>query len=72
VSAIGLGCMPMVGQGAVHYGPANEAEAIATIHRAIEIGVTFFDTAEVCLGRLREIQRERAYERSGMMVSPVV
>jgi aryl-alcohol dehydrogenase-like predicted oxidoreductase len=47
VSALGLGCMPMVGSGAVHYGAANEAESIATIHRAIELGVTFFDTAEI-------------------------
>lgn len=47
VSALGLGCMPMAGVGRNMYGEASEAESIATIYRAIELGVTLFDTAEI-------------------------
>jgi aryl-alcohol dehydrogenase-like predicted oxidoreductase len=44
VSSQGLGCM---GMSAAIYGAADQAESIATLHRAIELGVTLFDTAEV-------------------------
>jgi aryl-alcohol dehydrogenase-like predicted oxidoreductase len=47
VSALGIGCMPMAGVGKDMYGETDDRESIATIHRAIELGVTFFDTAEV-------------------------
>ena len=43
VSALGLGCMGM----SEFYGTADEAGAIQTIHRALELGVTFLDTADM-------------------------
>src|SRR5215469_5730257 len=42
VPAIGLGCLGM----SQSYGTRDDAESRATIHRALELGVTFFDTAE--------------------------
>ena len=47
VSAIGIGCMPMIRQGNINYGEADDAVSTRTIHEAIELGVTFFDTAEM-------------------------
>ncbi|RFC00506.1 aldo/keto reductase [Rhizobium leguminosarum bv. trifolii] len=43
VSAVGLGCMGM----SFAYGASDEAESVRTLNRAVDLGVTFFDTAEV-------------------------
>lgn len=64
VSALGLGCMGM----SQSYGVADEGESIATIHRALDLGLDFFDTAEVygpfsneeLLGRALKGRREHA------------
>lgn len=63
VSSLGLGCMGM----SQSYGAADEQESIATVHRAIDLGVTLFDTAEVygpftneeLLGRALRGKRDR-------------
>ncbi|MCW2886085.1 MAG: aldo/keto reductase [Streptosporangiaceae bacterium] len=42
-SALGLGCMGM----SESYGPGDDAESVATIHRALDLGVTFLDTSDI-------------------------
>src|SRR5580698_7948229 len=62
---LALGCMGMSGM----YGPADEAESIATIHAAVDAGVTLFDTGdfygtghnEMLLGRALKGRREPAF-----------
>ena len=63
VSALGLGCMGM----SQSYGVTDDRESMATLHRALELGITFFDTAEAygpytneeLLGQALEGRRDR-------------
>jgi aryl-alcohol dehydrogenase-like predicted oxidoreductase len=65
VSAVGLGCMGM----SAFYGGSDEAQSIAVIHRALDRGVTLFDTAEmygphtneVLLGKALKGRRDQAF-----------
>lgn len=58
VSALGLGCMGM----SFAYGPADEDEAIATVHRALDLGVNFLDTADVYGPHTNERLLQRALQ----------
>jgi len=58
VSAEGLGCMGM----SAFYGPSDEAENLATLARAIDLGVTFFDTAEIYGPFKNEILLAKAFK----------
>ncbi len=77
VGEIGLGCMPM---NWAYVGDPNEAESIQVIHRALDLGATLLDTADVygpyaneeLLGRALERGRERAVlaTKTGLVVGP--
>ncbi len=65
VSALGLGCMGM----SEFYGNSDEPESIATIHRAIDRGVTLFDTADVYgMGRNEELLGRAVVKRRNEVV----
>ena len=77
VSALGLGCMGM----SFAYGPANDEESLQVLHRYLELGGNFLDTAEIygpykneeLLGRfLREVPREKVVvaTKFGFRISP--
>ncbi len=73
VSVEGLGCMGMTGgvNGMSVYGAADEAESLATLHRALELGVTMLDTADLYGPMLNErlVARVLAGQRNKFTVA---
>jgi len=67
VSALGLGCMTMSDT----YGPAEEADALATLDRALERGVNFFDTADIYGNATNEVLVGKALRdrRDGLVIA---